>query len=110
MDRRNTHTKPRHSGFGSGGCTRLFEALVLPLIAANGRVARVDSRRETLSELAIRDVGDQVARVPGTGTRRPFEYLAIPLIQRLFSPDNGFKTECCNDRLNQQIFQAEITQ
>jgi hypothetical protein len=28
--------------------------------------------------------------------------LAIPLIQRLFSPDNGFKTKCCNDRLNQQ--------
>ena len=57
MGRRNTRTKPRRSGFGSEGLTRLSEVLAQQLIAVNGRVARkVGSRRETLSELAIRVV------------------------------------------------------
>ena len=57
MGRRNTRMKPRGSGFGSEGLTRLSEVLAQQLIPVSGRVARkVGSRRETLSELAIRVV------------------------------------------------------
>jgi hypothetical protein len=73
------------SAFPCRRCTRLFEALVLQLLAVNGRVVRkVGLHRKTLSELASRDGGGQVAGVPAKETRRPFESLAITLIQKLF--------------------------
>ncbi len=63
MGQRNTCTKPRRSGIGSEGITRLSKVLAQQLIEVNGRVVRkVGSRRETLSELAVRVV---------VGTRLP---------------------------------------
>ncbi len=63
MGQRNTRTIPRYSGIGSEGLTRRSKVLAQQLVEVNGRVVRkVGSRRETLSELAIRVV---------VGTRLP---------------------------------------
>jgi hypothetical protein len=52
--RRNTRTKPRHSGFGPEGLTRLSKVLQQQLIPVNEPVARkIGSHREPLSEQAI---------------------------------------------------------
>ena len=68
------------------GLTRLFKVLEQQLIPMNERVARrIGSRREPLSEQAIRVVVE--TRLPlflRIGTRRPCESLAITLIQRHF--------------------------
>ena len=92
MGRRNTCTKPRHSGFGPEGLTRLSKALEQQLIAVNGRVARkIGSRREPLSEQAIRVVvGTRLPVLPRIGTRRPCESSAITLIQGYFRQAMAF--------------------
>ena len=86
MGQRNTRTKSRHSGFGPEGLTRLFKVLEQQLIPMNERVARrIGSRREPLSEQAIRVVVEtRLPLFPRIGTRRPCESLAITLIQRHF--------------------------
>ena len=93
IGRRNTCTKPRHSGFGPEGLTRLTKVLEKQLIAVNERVAReIGSRRESLSEQAIRVVvGTRLPVFPRIGTRRPFESLAITLIQRYFRQAMAFR-------------------
>ena len=70
MGRRNTHTKPRHSGFGPEGLTRLSKGLGQQLIPVNERVALdIGSRPEPLFEQAIRVV---------VGTRLPvFQQIGI---------------------------------
>ena len=86
MGRRNTRTKPRHSGFGPEGLTRLSKVLERQLIPVNELVARkIGLRREPLSEQAIRVVlGTRLPLFPRIGTRRPCESLATTLIQRHF--------------------------
>ena len=87
MGRRNTRTKPRHSGFGPEGLTRLSKVLERQLIPVNELVARkIGLRREPLSEQAIRVVlGTRLPLFPRIGTRRPCESLATTLIQRIFA-------------------------
>ena len=86
MGQRNTRTKAHHSSFGPEGLTRLSKVLEQQLIPVNERIARkIDSRREPLSEQAIRVVvGTKLPLFPRIGTRRPCESLAITLIQRHF--------------------------
>jgi hypothetical protein len=93
MGRRNTRTKPRHSGFGPEGLTRLSKVLEQQLIPVNERVARkIGSHREPLSEQAIRVVvGTGLPVIPRIGTRRPCESLAIALIQRHFHRTMAFR-------------------
>ena len=93
MGRRNTRTKPRHSGFGPESLTRLSKVLEQQQIAVNGRVARkIGSRREPLSEQAIRVVvGTSLPVFPRIGTRRYCESLAITLIQRYFPQAMAFR-------------------
>ena len=93
MGRRNTRPKPRHSGFGPEGLTRLSKVLEQQLIAVNERVARkIGSRREPLSEQVIRVVvGTRLPVFPRIGTRRPYESLAITLIQRYIRQAMAFR-------------------
>ena len=93
MGRRNTRIKPRDSGFGPEGLTRLSKVLQQQLIAVNERVARkIGSRREPLSEQAIWIVvGTRLPVFPRIGTRHPCESLAITLIQRHFRPAMAFR-------------------
>ena len=93
MGRRNTRTKPRHSGFGPEGLTRLSKALQQQLIAVNEWVARKNgSRQKPLTEQAIRVVvGARLSVFPRIGTRRPCESLAITLIQRYFRQAMAFR-------------------
>ena len=93
MGRRNTCTKPRHSGFGPERLTRLSKVLEQQLTRVNERVARkIGWRREPLSEQAIRlVVGTRLPVFPWIGTRRPCESLAITLIQRHFRQAMAFR-------------------
>jgi hypothetical protein len=93
MGRRNTRTKPRHSGFGPEGLTRLSKVLQQQLIPVNEPVARkIGSHREPLSEQAIWVVvGTRLPVIPRIGTRRPCESLAITLIQRHFRRTMAFR-------------------
>ena len=93
MGQRNTCTKRRHSGFGPEGLTGLSKVLEQQLVPVNERVARkIGSRREPLSEQAIRDVvGTRLPVFPRIGTRRPCESLAITLIQRHFRKAMAFR-------------------
>jgi hypothetical protein len=84
MGRRNTRTKPRHSGFRPEGLIRLSKVAEQQLIPVNERVAgKIGSRREPLSEQAIRVVvGTRLQVFPRIGTRRPCDSLAITSIQQ----------------------------
>ena len=93
MGRRNTRTKPRHSGFRPEGLTRLSKVLEQQLIPVNERAARkTGSRREPLSEQAIRVVvGTRLQVFPRIGTRRPCESPATTLIQRHIRQEMAFR-------------------
>ncbi len=93
VGRRNTRTKPRHSGFGPEGLTGLSKVREQQVVPVNERVARkIGSRREALSEQAIRVVvGTRLQVFPRIGTRRPCESLAIILIQRHFRQAMAFR-------------------